>query len=118
MASQREFPMLGEHGPAPEARPGAYDDERFDPRRRPWDADERSYAGAACSAELLWLLPRGRHVAQDSRQPWATADRPGLASGAASRSTPDCCPALVSSRMLLTCRPARRRTIPGPVPRA
>lgn len=66
MASQREFPHLGdERGPRRPHDRHPYDD---DPRRRPWDADERSFAGARRSlpqaaAAALWLprnqLPAG-----------------------------------------------------------
>lgn len=48
VASQQEFPVLGdERGPrGPHDRYPYHDD---DPRHRPWDADERSYAGG-CGA--------------------------------------------------------------------
>ena len=58
MASQQEFPVLGtERGQGHEGGHGRmghpYGD---DPHRRPWDADERSYAGGA----RWWAQGRGR----------------------------------------------------------
>lgn len=56
--------MLGDRsGPGMEERQGhSHADERFDPHRRPWDADERSYAGVqwcAAPAGALHCLLHG-----------------------------------------------------------